>query len=403
MNVKKKTLSLCLTCVYLFSLSVAPSFALGEGDRNLVLIFMMSLSPVFYLVHARFSRLDLPFFSLAILLIVFPLVVDPGSYRLTTVAYSVMFFFSFMVYVKAFNSSAISEIEYAKIIKVIIYAYTIMLLLQQLCVLLGLPVINSSNYYPPEPWKLNALSAEPAHSARIMSLLMYSLIVVSDGSARGRYTFREIVEKDLLVWLSYLWCIFTMGSVTGLVFFMFVSLTLVRLKNIFPLIFAGVIFGGIFSFFEISSLARFSDFVIAVLSFDLETMFKVDLSAAIRIAPQIIVASSVEVFSVNGLFGNGIDFTSTFLSEKVPGLSDSASGGGMFQIWVEYGFIVFLFFTVLTFKVCVLGNDRFSVLFWFFMVFMYGINSQIVWLTIFVLYTNKSISNRGDRKITQAC
>jgi hypothetical protein len=93
--------------------------------------------------------------------------------------------------------------------------------------------------------------------------------------------------------------------------------------------------------------------------------------------------------SLNGWFGHGVDFTSGFLSEMIPGLPEGASGGGMFQIWIEYGFISFALFVVFSFSTTYRKRDYLSILFWVLLVFLYGINNQIVWLCIVLLFTNK--------------
>ena len=100
----------------------------------------------------------------------------------------------------------------------------------------------------------------------------------------------------------------------------------------------------------------------------------------------------VDLTTFNGWFGHGIDNVSTFISSLISGVPDDISGGGMFQLWFEYGFVSFILFVIFSFKCTYRKEDNLSVIFWFFLVFMYGVNSQIVWLCIILLYTNRYFS-----------
>ncbi len=54
-----------------------------------------------------------------------------------------------------------------------------------------------------------------------------------------------------------------------------------------------------------------------------------------------ILADLVDVSTFSGLFGNGIDYVSTFLWRYIPGVPQGITGGGMLLVWMEYGFISF--------------------------------------------------------------
>ena len=97
----------------------------------------------------------------------------------------------------------------------------------------------------------------------------------------------------------------------------------------------------------------------------------------------------VGISSVNDWFGYGIDHVSTFLSDRIPGVPEGISGGGLFQLWIEYGVISFALFFIFSLINSYRKGDYSSILFWFMLVFLYGVNSQIVWLCIILLFTNK--------------
>ena len=100
---------------------------------------------------------------------------------------------------------------------------------------------------------------------------------------------------------------------------------------------------------------------------------------------------------LNGLFGYGIDSTSVFISSIIYGIADGATGGGFLQIWYEYGFIIFILFVIYTLVNVFDKDNPITIVFWFFLIFLAGINSQMVWLCIFLLFTIKFYKSKGVR------
>lgn len=378
-----------LLIIILISLAVSPAFALGEGNRNLLLIGVMAISPIIILYYGRFDRINmwLALFMASVLL--FPLIFHPESMRWSTVLYSVMFGLTFMAYQELLKHSYFTPINYQFLLKYLIYAYAITLLIQQFCVLTGLPIFNVSNYFPNEPWKLNSLAAEPSHSARIAVLLMYCYITITELRQKRKYNFQFNIKNDKWVWLSFIWVMVTMGSGTAFLFMVIVLLKFVRLKNLVPLFVIGCAILFLVNNFEITAFERTYKGVIATLTLNEDAILQADHSAAIRIVPMIIIAKMLNLTTWNGWFGHGIDYVGTFLSDYLPGVAEGTSGGGLFQLWIEYGFISFILFIVFSLTNTYKKGDYLSFLFWFMLVFLYGINSQIVWLCIVLLFTNK--------------
>lgn len=153
-------------------MATAPAFALGEGDRNLLLIWVMGVSPLIVIARFRFDKNDVLSLLFLASIIIFPLIFHPESMRWSTVLYSWMFGLTFIAYKQLLQLNYFTIEPYLKLLKALLLAYFAVLLIQQFCVLTGLPVFNVSNYSPAEPWKLNSLAAEPSHSARIVALLM---------------------------------------------------------------------------------------------------------------------------------------------------------------------------------------------------------------------------------------
>jgi len=377
-----------LLLLILTSLAVSPAFALGEGNRNLLLIGVMSLSPVIIVYYGRFNRLNVWLVLFMASIILFPLIFHPKSMRWSTVSYSVMFCLTFMAYNELLKHSYFTSINYLKLLKYLIYAFAITLLIQQFCVLTGLPIFNISNYYALEPWKLNSLAAEPSHSARIVALLMYCYITIKELVTDRKYHFHREIKKDKWVWLAFIWTMATMGSGTAILFFGIVLLKFIRFRNLIPLFIIGGTLLFLVENFEITAIERTYKTVMATLTFDEKTIIKADHSASVRIVPFIILAKMVNLNSIDGWFGNGIDYVSSFLSDYLPGVYKGTSGGGLFLLWIEYGFISFVLFIIFSLSSSFKKGDYLSIVFWFLLVFLYGVNSQIVWLCLILLFTN---------------
>lgn len=387
--IKRKTKSFFLKLI-LIALAISPAFALGEGNRNLLLIGIMALSPILILNYGRLDRKNIWLILFMGSIIVFPLVHQPQSMRWSTVLYSVMFCLTFLAYQGLLHRSYFTPKKYLQLLKFLILAYFIVLVIQQLCVIAGLPIFNVSNYNPSDPWKLNALAAEPSHSARIVALLMYCYIIIKELVINRKYNFREDIKKDKWVWLAFIWTMVTMGSGTAFLFLAIVLLKFIRFKNLIPVfvLTAGILV--LVSLFEISAVERTTKTVVATLTLDEATIIEADHSASFRIVPLIVLAKKMDFATLNFWFGHGVDQVKTFMYLHIPGGGDEVAGGGLLAMAYEFGYISFILFCIFSYKVCFSQKDfLFPFIFWFLLVFMNGINSQIVWLCIILLFTNR--------------
>jgi hypothetical protein len=383
-----------LIYLILLSLSISPSFALGEDNRNLLLIGIMgSIAPIIIIVFPKLYKGDRKLLLFMLLIIMIPLLFNPQSMRWSTVLYSIMFCLLFLAYKRLLYRNVFTLNLYLNFLKKIIYAYTIVLIIQQLCVLIGFPIFNISNYDPSTPWKLNSLSAEPSHSARIIGLLMYCYISMTELQNGFSYNLKNQSYKDKKIWLAFLWSMLTMGSSTAILFLGIISLKLTHLKNRKPVILTGLILFGVLNYFELSSLNRILNIFDATLFLNPVDMLVADHSASMRIVPIIILATMVSTSTIDGWFGHGIDYVSGFLSDLIPGVPEGFSGGGLFQLWMEYGFLIFIIFLVIIIQAGFNRKEPLSLLFLFMLVFLYGVNNQMVWLCIVLLFTNKFFFN----------
>ena len=282
--------SLLLLGVILISMATSPAIFLGEGNINLLLIAVMSFSLLVVIARYKLYRSEIWLLLFMVSIITIPPLAHPESMRWSTVLYSFMFSLTFLAYNRLLRYKIFNIESYLSFLKYIIYGYAIVLLIQQFCVLTGLPIFNVSNYDPVEPWKLNSLSAEPSHSARIVALLMYCYIVIKELISNAFYDFRKNFKKDKWVWLGFLWTMLTMGSATAFVFIAIFFLKFIRFKMLVQLGLLVVATAFFVDMIGVDAFDRVLKVFKATLTLDPNTIIAADHSASSRIAPMIYLA-----------------------------------------------------------------------------------------------------------------
>lgn len=385
---KSKFILFWMTLIIIL-MSISPEFMLNDRSMNVVLLGVMGLSPIILLftVHS-FGKLDALLILFLLSIVLTPLLNHPESMRWSTVIYSWMFGLTFLVYDQLLTKRVMTIEHFEKIMRYFIYAYGFVLLVQQFCVLTGLPIFSSSHYNPMEPWKLSSLAAEPSWSGRIVAFLMFTYIIATEMRTNKKYIFKASFKEDKWLWIVFFWTMVTMGSATAFLFMVIVLSVFLRLRNVIGLIILGMLLLGIISFFNITVMDRTWNTVLATLTLDPNVIIETDHSASFRIIPFIVLPKIVGLTSIDDWFGYGIDSVGNFLYLYLYGVDKGYTAGGMLQVWIEYGFVSFVLFIIFSlFSMITKSHTYLSIIFWSFLVFMYGINSQIVWMAIIIMHT----------------
>lgn len=382
--------------IILITIATSPAFALGTDNRNLLLIALMFLSPLVIMCYAELCAKEflLIFFMLAI--IFFPASLHPETMRWSTVLFTCLFCLTFMAYTRLLRHGNLTAEHYLTVIKYLIYTYTIALLIQQFCVLTQIPIFSISAYNPQKPWKLNSLTSEPSNSARIMGILMYCYIVVRETATGARYSFRSSWNTDKWVWTSFTWVMASMGSGTA---FLFLSLLFLRFINVRTLIPLCIITCGIVAVAYNTSntgVERLYNVAQAVVTLDEEKITAADHSASLRIVPTLRYLKMLDATSLEGWFGNGVDYIQSRYNTLFTGIKAGIKApSGMLSVAIDYGLVPFISFICFSFLVCIDRKDIQTCLYWIFMVLLLPINSQLLWFTLVFLWTNKYIKQQS--------
>ena len=191
----------------------------------------------------------------------------------------------------------------------------------------------------------------------------------------------------------------TTNSGTAFLFLMLIFFKFLQLKNIIFLIFISLVSIYLLEYLNVTAFERTLNFSQAVLTLDIKTMMRVDHSASLRVAPIIVLFDQIDLTSMNTWFGHGIDSTSNILSKYIHGVNDNFTGGGSLYLVYEYGLFSWILFMIFTFVTIIKIKEPITFAFWFFLVFMYSINSQIVWLCMILMFTNKYFYNQYNKGI----
>lgn len=382
-------------------LSVNPSYTEGNDGINLLLCSALCLSPLLLLLKGNLillPRIDIPLSLVSIFTVIFPLAFNPDTMRWSTMLFTCAYCVFFMVFARLVRNADIKPELFLKTLSWIVYAYTIVLIIQQICVLSGFPIpFKSIYYYDVIPFKLNSLSAEASHTTIFLSICMYFYMQT-----------RVLIQKNLsliqdwkdnpLLWLAYSWTIFSTFNTSAFVFFPLSLLPFVNKKNLWGV--AGA-FTLLFIILILSpkALYRHSERLIkvgtAVLTLNEEKILEADKSAAFRILPTIRGVKTIKPDDIRILTGYGVDADKSDTAPR-PLYKDHPDWGsaGIFSMWHNFGCLCAISLWIAIFFVTIIKNRWLT-----YLTFLLGImmsadyNMQMVWqLMAFSLIYKYSIA-----------
>ena len=381
---------------YLLFLSfcVTLSIFLGPKGINYALVGVIALSPIFVLLNGiKPDKYDCMLFVM--LTIMYTTSLLHHSFRLTSFLFSFCFVFSF-IYIKGeVGRGRFPLIEIDNLLKKLIYIYTIVLIIQLICVCFGLHPFLANLYLDEFKWKLSSLSNEPSHFSVYIFFMMYGYILIAEKIKRRRYSLMD-AKKEKLLWFSYFVCMLFNGSTSGLLYVFLIFVRFVRLRSIILYITLSIlVFGGVYFLFRDSvALTRVLGLFNSLFSFNAETFLAGDHSAAMRFAPMIYFFSSIDIINIDFWLGHGMDYGKTVFNVFVFDLSgdvayndiDGVNLGGFWGFILDYGFVPFflLFLSFASFFKKI--KDRWFVIFYISIMIFIGFNMQMFWFATILAY-----------------
>lgn len=234
-----------------------------------------------------------------------------GPVRFSTLGFLAMHIFSFVALYGLIRSKYFTLDYFVKFVTFMIQLYAVVLILQQLCILVGIrncPPINLCNQFYLSITKLPSLHIEPSSAARTLTVLMLCYLRCEPLTRRRRMIdIKELFSKEhRLVSFPFLWTMLTMGSGTAFAGLGILSLYFVRAKTCIVAIPAliGLVYVG--EMMEVEQMGRATRLATAVASgADIQEMEDADGSGASRIIPMINTLTKTDLTDLSSWIGMG--------------------------------------------------------------------------------------------------
>lgn len=291
-----------------------------------------------------------------------------GGMRFSTLGYLGMFIITFIVYYTAIHQGVFTLKTFKAILRMLILAYAVCLLLQQLFSLAGisnfLPINLVSGFRGME--KFRSLSLEPSHSAVILSFAYLCYLRCCELDLGRKPMIRELFSGDQR-WLniSFLWTMMTMGSGTAYLALMAFMLYFVKLKSAVPLIAGIFLLFALASYIDNKQLNRATKILTATITGDTEQIARADMSGATRIVPLINTFTKLDLSDFKTWFGHG-----TLSNDPNSEYSKAWKNMGKNDWFVlptvrQYGLFALIASIVLIYVCCIKCFWSLETLFWF--------------------------------------
>lgn len=229
--------------------------------------------------------------------------------RFSTIGFLALYVFTSIVFYNLIYSNAFTLEYFIKLLKYIIFAYTICLICQQAFVLIGIkfmPLINLNNQYFLSIDKLPSLSIEPSHTARILTAVMFGYLKCTEFKQGFPVKIQQLFSPEHK-WTTtgFFWTMLTIGSGTAFVGIGILALYFINWKTAIYII---PLFATLFTIsiqLENKQLHRAVSLAEATLTGDIESIKSADGSGASRIVPIIYTFATLDISSSKTWIGQG--------------------------------------------------------------------------------------------------
>lgn len=328
------------------------------------------------------------------------------TYRITTVLFTGLFCCSYMFFLDMLRKELIRENDFMTFLRYLIYAYFIVLVMQQIGVVTNSWIINKGGFVNLSITKLNSLSTEPAHSTTILFLAINSYLTLSFSKKEKAYALTDLMKEETSLFLMYSYSMLTMGSVTGIILYAFSFFIQNRLnmKQLLVMLLFFLLIPYIIANWDFSLFERIKTFFDALWEMDAEYLRRTDASAAARLAPFMLYLNDLDIFSYSFWCGYGIDhcqlINRAFFHYDLD--SESGMGGLIPNYLIDFGFLPFSCFFIMAYKYCL--KTVHSSFWWNIIVLCLvclpsGINTALLWFCIVTLSANQFFLD--ERKVPE--
>ena len=372
-------------------LNITISYFILDNQTNGLLVLMLGMSPLFLIANKRhYDKVDVSMILLLLLMLIFS--IDKPGFRIVSYLFSVCFVCTFLCLRDGFKNDLFSLLQMQIILRNLLYAYCVVLILQQLCVIVNIEPINQTIGFTNNKWKLPALAQEPSHLAIFVFFFMYSYILISETINGQRYEYDD-AKQEKWVWFAYFWCMLSCQSTSAIFYCGLIFLRYIEIRTIMKFFSAVIVV--LFAVFLLlrntEAFQRAIFFSEALLTLDIETIDTVDHSAAYRFFPLFYFKQNFNIFDAAFWFGHGLDFGKNQLNMYALEISGDGTYngevnmGGFIGYILDYGMICFCILCA-TLKRIIKGmNEPWLVFFYVWLNLFIGFNMQLFWSSTLLL------------------
>lgn len=380
--------------VFIFCVVSIRAFLTDAGLFNVPFLALAGLSPVvlFRQFYAKPRDYDMVLTAMWCLMLCFSLF-HYDSFSIYTICFTLFFIFAYQSFMRGVECRYIPFELYLRTVKWLLYAYWVVLIIQDICIIFGWPVFNLINTNV-EGFKLNSLAMEPSHTSRYVFLLMLSFLFLRE-MQEGRGYCRQMFKRDKWPWIAFFYCMLFMGSTSAIMSIPMFFLRFMTKRNlVYVAIGVGLLFvvGNFFSEYEVvqRGLKSFS----AIITFDETNIIEADGSGATRLAPVITYIKTMDPTSAAFWFGYGMngekDVLAAAMRRVAWALPEGMSIGGIVATFINYGFLCAILLFVFLFKKCFIKKHGMDFVLMFLIVITpSGLNTLISWAAIMSMSANK--------------
>lgn len=331
-------------------------------SRDGISYFKIAVSfvcPIIFLIYT--PKISKPFLVAIMyyLILVFSAIFQTQSVRWTTLIFQLSYLLMFLTFYNlVYELNVLTSSVYVRFLKKFIIAYFITLIIQQIALILGVrefALINLCQFID-RGIGSNSLSGEPSTQALILTFTFFSLIRMLELSYNRPLSFGEIYKEAKWPTIGFLWCMLTMGSGTA-----FICLGILLCYFIKPRYYVSTALLLVVLYFavmhiEFTPLQRARDSFLAFLTLDRAAVSDADGSAAARIVPIVNTITELDLTTVEGWFGHGIDYG---FSKGL--FSDRVMIGGI----ADYGFLSYIVLLIFVYSTMIRKFFSLETVLWF--------------------------------------
>jgi hypothetical protein len=301
-------LSRNIAAVYLVLMCIQIIFIEGYGVSN-IKVGAMAVAVLITLWKVPFISKATIWSFLFMITVLFSAIVWNNNYRSSTLIYSLLFLVMFNMYYGLIIKGAFSLNFFLRLVKGLLFAYVIVLLLQQMSIMIGiriLPIINLT-YFVNRGIGSNSLALEPSHSARIMAVAFYTFLKVNEIRQRKPLSLKQLFVENRWLTLGFLYAMATMGSGTAFVALAILSLYFIRRQYALFIVPVALLLYVTIPQINFEPLNRARAAIELTMNGDAKEIKEEDLSASVRIDPLLNTFDNLDLFSGKTWFGKGSD------------------------------------------------------------------------------------------------